>query len=1514
MQQVADWLEKLGLGQYAQRFAENDISFVILPDLTDQDLEKIGVASLGHRRLLLRAITDLNSALSAKSTAAATPIMPVPAAETPPPTSGPTEVVGERRYLTVMFCDLVGSTGISARLDAEEWRDLVGVYLDAASNAVTEMGGHVAKKLGDGLMALFGYPVAQENDAERAARAALSIQRSLADINRKNAGSGKPALNARIGIETGPVVVDATGEIYGDAPNTAARVQTLAEPGTVVVTSRVQRQVAGLFVAEERGSHELKGVPEPVTLFRLVRASGGGRRAGQRHLTPLIGRDEEIAMLMRRWERARQGDGQLVLIVGEPGLGKSRLIEEIHSRLSDTPHTWVEWSCSQLLQNTPLHPITEWGRQRFGGPEIPAEQRLADLENTLALIKLNPAENVPLLAPMLDIPLPSKRAPALPPEELRRRQLGALTAWALASARIQPVVLACEDLHWVDPTTLDVVRGIAERGAVAPLLVLLTARPEFRQPWGTRSHHGMISLAPLDRNQVQLMVAEIASRHALSKEVVEGVSERTGGVPLFVEEVTRLLLERGEPGGTQTIPPTLQQSLTARLDRLGPAREVAQIGAVIGRDFSYTLLHAVSGIEDAPLQAALERLAEADLLLVQGLPPESDYRFKHALIQDAAYENLLKSRRQVLHRRVGEILRDRFATAAAEPEVLAHHFTQAGITEEAIEWWGKAGDQALRRSAFQEAISHLGKAIEMADKASGAMAQSTTPDATRLKLQTSLGNALIAARGHGAFETTAAFARARELAAAVDDPMERLSANYGLWVGNLSRGEAGPLRAIAEVVLRDIEGRPPSPEAAMAHRLAGVTEWYLGNFELARDHLGQTLAIFDPQRDRDLTYRFGQDMGVSAMVFMALALWPLGETDQARRIGEEALARAVASGHMLTTVFGHFQYALLHVARRDAATTAPHAEAVVRLAREHGMPLYSAYGEFLQPWVQWHLGEREGGLAAMRRGIAACHDMGNAFHMTLFETALAEAEAEAGEIEAALASIDRAVALTERTGQRWNEADTYRARGEILLKRDPSYTTPAEEAFVTAIAIAQQQKARSFELRAALSLAKLHQSTGRAADAHAVLAPALAGFVPTPEMREIGEAQALLEVLKQDEAVKAHSAQRERRVQLQLTYGAALISARGYGAEETVKAFDRARELSAGVGGSVDRLAMLYGTWLGAVTTDSFEAGSKAAAALLAEATQSRNGGAVGVAHRAVGATLLYGGLFHEAKRQFDEATSLLGMTDDAELARRFNGGPRAAAHILRAIAAWMTSDFGSAARDEQEAVAEAERADDAMTQGYVYGWAATFGAVRRDVPLTCLNARRLLKLVADTGLRTWAPAAEQFERWSRSVSGDGPFSAGELRAARPALKDVGHDKIVTPVIGVLAAEAEVRKGRADEALALVEELITEIRVSGLRWQEAELLRVSGEALLLGPSADPDRAGRDLEAAVAVAREQGARAFELRAALSLAKLYHSTRRPLKAHDVLAPALEGFSPTPEFPEIEEARRLLGSLGS
>jgi class 3 adenylate cyclase/predicted ATPase len=1111
---IVVWLQSLGLEEYEAAFRDNKINERVLPNLTQEDLKEIGVGPVGHRRILLDAIAVLRNDASVQ-----TPPVAIAPARTSAatPTSAPVaEAVGERRHVTVMFCDLVGSTGISSALDAEDWRDLVSAYLDAASAAVIDMGGHVAKKLGDGLMALFGYPVAQENDAERAARAALSIQRSLSEINRKNAGAGKPALNARIGIETGPVVVDAAGEIYGDAPNTAARVQALAEPGTVVVTARVQRQVAGLFVAEERGVHDLKGVPEPVTLFRLVRASGGGRRAGQRHLTPLVGRDEEIAILMRRWERARQGDGQLVLIVGEPGLGKSRLIEEFHSRVRDTPHTWVEWSCSQLLQNTPLHPITEWGRQRFGGADVPAERQVADLENTLALIKIDPAENVSLLAPVLDIPFPKERLPDLAPEEVRRRQLAAMTNWVIAGARSQPIVLALEDVHWADPTTIDFIRGIAERGAQAPLLVLVTARPEFRPRWGMRSHHTTISLAPLDRSQVQEMVTELSARHALPKQIIDGVTERTGGVPLFIEEVTRLLLERGEQGGAQAIPPTLQQSLMARLDRLGPAREVAQIGSVIGRGFSYKLLKAVAGMDDAPLETALEKLSDADIVLVEGVLPESDYRFKHALIQDAAYENLLKIRRQALHRRIAETLRDNFADkAAAEPEVLAHHFTEAGLTDAAIEWWGKAGDQALRRSAFQEAIAQLGKAIEMADKTAEAAPRAAAAPVSvdqRLKLQTSYGQAMLWSHGFGAEETKTAFLRAQELAVGIDNADERFKIFYGLWVGNLSRGEFALGRETAEAFRREAENAARMTEAVVGRRMLGLNYLWQGDFTQSQANLVQALRIYDPQRDREAKFRFGMDSGACATAYLAHTSWQFGEIERARELIEEAVARAVESGHAPSLAQVYQFKALLGVFRGDANAALHAGETVIGLGREHGLAIAIGWGTPCLCWARAQLGERETGVTALTQAVAAYADTYKLF-LPLFQGLLAELEAGAEHADGALTRIDAALAFAGQTGEHWTDALLHRIRGEILLKRDPANTAPAEEAFLTATAVAKQQQAKSFELRAAMSLARLWRDQGKVQQARELLAPVYGWFTEGFETRDLKEAKALLDDL-----------------------------------------------------------------------------------------------------------------------------------------------------------------------------------------------------------------------------------------------------------------------------------------------------------------------------------------------------------------------------------------------------------------
>ena len=1112
---IVVWLRSLGLGKYEAAFRENEIDETVLPSLTHETLKELGVTAVGHRLKLLDAIAALRSDAGGKTPpVAAAPPRPS-AAE---PTSAPVaEAVGERRHVTVMFCDLVGSTSISAGLDAEDWRDLVGAYLDAASAAVTEMGGHVAKKLGDGLMALFGYPVAQENDTERAARAALCIQRALAEINRKNAGSRKPALNARIGIETGPVVIDAAGEIYGDAPNTAARVQALAEPGAVVVTARVQRQVAGLFVAEERGTHELKGAPEPVTLFRLVRASGGGRRAGQRHLTPLIGREEEIDLLMRRWKRARNGDGQLVLIVGEPGLGKSRLIEEFHAKLSETPHTWAEFSCLQLLQNTALHPIADWGRQRFGSTDVAAEKRLADLENTLALVKLDPLENATLLAPLLDIPLPADRALALPPEELRRRQLAALTNWWMAGARAQPAVTVVEDLHWADPTTLDLLRSLAERGAQAPLFILITARPEFRVPWGIRSHHSMISLSPLNRDQVQHMVGELAALHALPKEVIDGVTERTGGVPLFVEEVTRLLLERGEQNDIHAIPPTLQQSLMARLDRLGPARELAQIGSVIGRDFSYALLRTVAGMDDTPLQAALDRLADADILLVQGLPPDADYRFKHALIQDAAYENLLKSRRLILHRRVGETLRDQFAgTAAAEPELLAHHFSQAGMTEAAIEWWGKAGQRSVERSALVEAVAQLTRALDQI----GTLPSTPALRQEQIRLQAALITPLVHVKGYTAPETKAAIEQARlliEQAEALgeppEDPLLVFSVLFGVFVSSVGAFDGDVLRDVTAHILELAERQTASFPRLIGHNFVAYSSMLSGELADGRAHYDQAIALYDPASHRQLATRFGEDQNVPSFAHRAWAAWLLGYPEAALCDADEALKSARATGQAATLMWAlHFTAHPLILCGHYSRASA-HLQELGALAEKKAAPFWTINRTLSQGFLFAVTGEPSNAVEMITSGIAARRAMNYTHSLPWWLSQLAVAHVDLDQLDDAQRCIGEALDAIEKTKERWCEAEAYRLAGGIALKAAQPDVGKAQDYFERALSVARQQQAKSWELRAAMSLARLWRDQGKVQQARELLVPVYGWFAEGFDTRDLKEAKALLDEL-----------------------------------------------------------------------------------------------------------------------------------------------------------------------------------------------------------------------------------------------------------------------------------------------------------------------------------------------------------------------------------------------------------------
>jgi predicted ATPase len=560
------------------------------------------------------------------------------------------------------------------------------------------------------------------------------------------------------------------------------------------------------------------------------------------------------------------------------------------------------------------------------------------------------------------------------------------------------------------------------------------------------------------------------------------------------------------------VPASLHASLMARLDRLGPAKEVAQTGAAIGREFSHSLLTAVASKPEVELNAALDRLIAAGLLFRQGVPPHASYLFKHALVQDTAYESLLKSRRQILHTRIAETLREKFANTAAEPELVAHHFTQAGLTESAIEWWGKAGDQALRRSAFKEAIAHLGKAIEMTEKL-GAATPAAPQIGERLRLQIAYGNALISARGYQAQETTAAFARARELAADSEDAAERYSAYYGAWASSYVRGELTPMRELAEEFLRDAEFRPGLPEASVAHRVFGGTCWFQGDFVTARRHLEEALAGYDPKRDRGLAFRFGQDVVVSAMINLAHVLWPLGELERARRRVDKALALAMQSGHVPTMAYGQYYKCLFEAVARDATRATPHAEALVGLSREHGLPFFLTSGTFYHGWTRWHAGDPEAGTAEMRRGIALAREHGIGLTLPLYCLLMAEAEAEAGRVEAGLTELDELLSEIERTGQRWIEAQLNRVRGELLIRHKPADTAAAEGAFMQSLAVARRQQTKTFELQAGTSLARLWRDQGKPQQARELLVPVYGWFTEGFDMRDLKEAKALLEEL-----------------------------------------------------------------------------------------------------------------------------------------------------------------------------------------------------------------------------------------------------------------------------------------------------------------------------------------------------------------------------------------------------------------
>jgi class 3 adenylate cyclase len=739
-------------------------------------------------------------------------------------------LTGERRHLTVLFCDLVGSSEIAARLDPEEWREVLAGYHRAAADAITRFGGHVANFLGDGVMAYFGWPEAHENDAERAARAGLAI---LDEVARFNQQSTHPKVSVRVGIDSGSVVVGAgagkEADVFGEAPNIAARVQNAAAPDTLLLTASTHRLVSGLFVVVELGTQELKGIANPVLLYRVLRSTGvRGRVAAARGLTPFVGREEELQLLLSRWERAHEGKGQVVLVVGEPGIGKSRLVAEFHNRIRDTPHIWMESAGEQFFENTPFHAITEMLSQwlELQGGTSP-DDRLDRLDRALASVGLKPEEVAPLVADLLQLPV-DQRYPAFTfnPEQRRRGLLTALTGWVFGAAKLQLLVMVVEDLHWLDPSTLELEHLLAEQGVTVPLMLICTARPEFHAQWPMRSHHTQITLDRLSAPNVRAMVTLVAAHNVLAHESVDAVVERTGGVPLFVEELTRAVLESGavKPSARE-IPVTLHDSLMARLDRLGPGKEVIQIGAVIGAEFSYELLHAVYPIAEQDLQAALRSATDADLIYARGLPPDVIYQFKHALIRDAAYEALLKSRRKELHRKVALMIENKFPSLPeTHPEILARHWTEAGETDLAISLWSKVGDASRSHCAFREAYAAYQNALVLLEL----LQQSRERDERQLSILSALTTVLQITHGYSASETIEVSNRARALSEKVGDLRNLVLQAMNRWAGFSSAGDSIAAKRIAEETFEIAFREGDSVNLAYAHMAMMTSEYRLG--------------------------------------------------------------------------------------------------------------------------------------------------------------------------------------------------------------------------------------------------------------------------------------------------------------------------------------------------------------------------------------------------------------------------------------------------------------------------------------------------------------------------------------------------------------------------------------------------------------------------------------------------------------------------------------------------------------
>ena len=1068
------------------------------------------------------------------------PILPTPQEPTVAPTllraiQTPT---AERRQLTVMFCDVVGSTALSGQLDPEDLREVIRAYQETAAGVIQQYEGHIAQYLGDGLLVYFGYPQAHEGDAQRAVHTGLGIVSALEALNSRLQTDYSVGLAVRIGIHTGPVVVGQMGGggrheqlALGETPNIAARLEGLAGPDTIVISAATAKLVQNVFALEEMGLQILKGIAEPLLISSVLgplEEQPDGEDTTPERAIFLVGRDEEVGLLHRRWEQSKEGIGQVVLISGEAGIGKSSLLETIRNEVKHTGATSITFRCSPYHQNSALYPVIEHLQRLLGWqPKESPATKLDKLEQLLQAYSLPEAEMVPLFAALLSLPVPAERYPPLnlSPQKQRQQTHDLLVTWLIEEAERQPVQVTWEDLHWADPSTLDFLGLVIEQSPTVRMLNVLTYRPEFRPPWVMRSHITPLTLNRLERLQVEALVTHHTAGKVLPAEVMQHVVSKTDGVPLFVEELTKTVLESDVlrqvdgcyellgPLSTLTIPSTLQDSLMARLDRHPEVKEVAQLGAVLGREFTYETLKVLIPLEDTTLQDRLTQLVEAELLFQRGRPPRAKYIFKHALIQDVAYASLLKSTRQHYHQQIAELFEHQFPDIVeTQPEVLAHHYTEAGLAEQAIPYWQQAGQRAVARSANVEAISHVTKGLDVLQT----LPVSVERTQQELALHIALGVPLQTTKGWGDPELEKAYGRARELCQQQEETPQLPFVLFGLWSFYLVRADYKTALELGEQLFSLAKRQHDMALLIQAHHTLGATLLLLGELASAREHFDQVIALYDPQQHGSLAFQYGgYDPGMFCRADAAFALWLCGYPDQALRRSQEALSLARELPQPFTLAFAVQWAAMLRQLRGEHQQTLEGAEAAITLSKEQEFPYFLGWGTILQGWVGADRGDEKEATDQIRQGVALYRSTGSELWLTYILALQAEACGKVGQTEDGLATIAEALALIDTNAERLYEAELYRLKGELVLQSGAqSPESEAEACFQQAIDIARRQSAKSLELRAVMSLCRLRQQQGKRDEARHMLAEISAWFTEGFDTKDLQEANALLEGLE----------------------------------------------------------------------------------------------------------------------------------------------------------------------------------------------------------------------------------------------------------------------------------------------------------------------------------------------------------------------------------------------------------------